>query len=184
MKKMLREPEPPPEPKVATLAAYVNPVLMSVASHTVPYCPSPRRLPSVYLPHPATAAPRQRPLDPPQDHDQTAGSMQTRRNSLGADERPLTAAASVHRLDRRWSRFFGRGFPRFHLENPHILIYFDRKKKFDQSCNMNSSECTSFCSVLQDPRNPLQRSERTQGFAADPVYGRAKCLPMLGEIKT
>jgi hypothetical protein len=27
-------------------------------------------------------------------------------------------------------------------------------------------------------------SERTQGFAADPVYGRAKCLPMLGEIKT
>ena len=26
--------------------------------------------------------------------------------------------------------------------------------------------------------------ERTQGFAADPVYGRAKCLPVLGEIKT
>ena len=31
---------------------------------------------------------------------------------------------------------------------------------------------------------PKLRSERTQGFAADPVYGRAKCLPMLGEIKT
>jgi len=28
------------------------------------------------------------------------------------------------------------------------------------------------------------QSERAQGFAADPVYGRAKCLPMLGEIKT
>ena len=27
-------------------------------------------------------------------------------------------------------------------------------------------------------------SERTQGFAADPDYGKAKCLPMLGEIKT
>ena len=26
------------------------------------------------------------------------------------------------------------------------------------------------------------QSERTQGFAADPVYGRAKCLPMLGSI--
>ena len=26
-------------------------------------------------------------------------------------------------------------------------------------------------------------SERTQGFAADPVYGRAKCLPMLGSLK-
>jgi hypothetical protein len=24
----------------------------------------------------------------------------------------------------------------------------------------------------------------TQGFAADPVYGRVKCLPMMGEIKT
>ena len=23
-----------------------------------------------------------------------------------------------------------------------------------------------------------------QGFAADPVYGRAKCLPMLGSLKT
>jgi hypothetical protein len=30
----------------------------------------------------------------------------------------------------------------------------------------------------------LLQSERTQGFTADPVYGRAKCLPMLGEIKT
>ena len=28
------------------------------------------------------------------------------------------------------------------------------------------------------------QSEKTQGFAADPVYGRAKCLPVLGEIKT
>ena len=26
--------------------------------------------------------------------------------------------------------------------------------------------------------------ERTQGFAVESVYGRAKCLPMLGEIKT
>ena len=33
------------------------------------------------------------------------------------------------------------------------------------------------------PRNPVSK-ERTQGFAADPVYERAKCLPMLGEIKT
>ena len=42
----------------------------------------------------------------------------------------------------------------------------------------------AICTVLLDPRDPLMRSERTQGFATDPVYGRAKCLPMLGEIKT
>ena len=33
-------------------------------------------------------------------------------------------------------------------------------------------------------RNLLLRSERTQGFAAGPVSGRAKCLPMLGAFKT
>ena len=38
--------------------------------------------------------------------------------------------------------------------------------------------------VGMDPRDPLLQSERTQGFAADPVYGRAKCLPMLGAFKT
>ena len=32
--------------------------------------------------------------------------------------------------------------------------------------------------------DPLLHAERTQGLAADPVYGRAQCLPMLGEIKT
>jgi hypothetical protein len=26
--------------------------------------------------------------------------------------------------------------------------------------------------------------ERSLGFTADPVYGRAKCLPMLGSLKT
>ena len=28
------------------------------------------------------------------------------------------------------------------------------------------------------------QSERTQGFTADPVYGRAKCLPMFGFLRT
>ena len=32
------------------------------------------------------------------------------------------------------------------------------------------------CTVLLDPRDPSLRSERTQGFAAGPVYGRAKCF--------
>ena len=32
--------------------------------------------------------------------------------------------------------------------------------------------------------DPLLQSERTQGFTADPVYGRANCLPMLGSLKT
>ena len=30
----------------------------------------------------------------------------------------------------------------------------------------------------------LRNLKDLQGFAADPVHGRAKCLPMLGEIKT
>ena len=38
--------------------------------------------------------------------------------------------------------------------------------------------------VLLDPQDPLLQSERPQGFAADPVYGRAKCLPMLDSLKT
>ena len=38
--------------------------------------------------------------------------------------------------------------------------------------------------AVLDPRDPLLQSERTQGFTADPVYGRAKCLPMLGAFKT
>jgi hypothetical protein len=38
--------------------------------------------------------------------------------------------------------------------------------------------------VLLDPGDPLLHSEKMQGFAADPVYGRAKCLPMLGAFKT
>ena len=42
----------------------------------------------------------------------------------------------------------------------------------------------TICTVLLDPRNPLLRSERTQGLAAGPVYGRAKCLPILGAFKT
>ena len=49
------------------------------------------------------------------------------------------------------------------------------------------SPCESpraICTVLLDPRDPVLQSERTQGFTADPVYGRSKCLPVLGEIKT
>ena len=42
----------------------------------------------------------------------------------------------------------------------------------------------AICTVLLDPRDPLLHSERVQGFAADPDYGRAKCLPMLGSLKT
>ena len=41
----------------------------------------------------------------------------------------------------------------------------------------------AICTVLLDPRDLLLRSERTQGFAAGPVYGRAKCLPMLAHSK-
>ena len=38
--------------------------------------------------------------------------------------------------------------------------------------------------AVLDPRDPLLQSERTQGFTADPIYGRAKCLPMLGAFNT
>jgi len=35
-----------------------------------------------------------------------------------------------------------------------------------------------------DPTQYLLRSERKQGFSADPFYGRARCSPMLGSFKT
>ena len=35
-----------------------------------------------------------------------------------------------------------------------------------------------------DPRDTLLRPERTQGFTAGPVYGRARCSPTLGSLKT
>jgi len=47
-----------------------------------------------------------------------------------------------------------------------------------------SHSLRAICTVLLDPRDPLLHSERVQGFAADPDYGRAKCLPMLGSLKT
>ena len=50
--------------------------------------------------------------------------------------------------------------------------------------NWKSKSGQQLPQTLYDPRDPLLHSERTQGFAADSVYGRAKCLPMLGEIKT
>ena len=46
-----------------------------------------------------------------------------------------------------------------------------------------SHSLRAICTVLLDPRDPLLQSERTQGLAADLVYGRAKCLPMLGSLK-
>ena len=47
-----------------------------------------------------------------------------------------------------------------------------------------SHSLRAICTVLLDRRDPLLHSERVQGFTADPVYGRAKCLPMLGSLKT
>ena len=44
------------------------------------------------------------------------------------------------------------------------------------------------CWAPSKPKGPKgcdpSGSMRAQGFAADPVYGRAKCLPMLGSLKT
>ena len=40
------------------------------------------------------------------------------------------------------------------------------------------------CTVLLDSRDPLLQSEMKQGFAADPLYGRVKCWPTLGSLKT
>jgi len=36
----------------------------------------------------------------------------------------------------------------------------------------------------EDPLVPLLRSERKQGFSAEPFYGRARCSPLLGAFKT
>ena len=65
-------------------------------------------------------------------------------------------------------------------------------KTFEVMCVKSGDACEvqvrhsqrAISTVLLDPRDPLLQSERTQGPTAGPVYGRAKCLPMLGEIKT
>jgi len=38
----------------------------------------------------------------------------------------------------------------------------------------------AICTVLLDPRDPLLQSERTQGFAADPVYVKGEVLAYVG----
>ena len=50
--------------------------------------------------------------------------------------------------------------------------------------DLKSHSLRAICTVLLDPRDLLLHSERMQGFAVDPDYGRAKCLPMLGSLKT
>ena len=43
---------------------------------------------------------------------------------------------------------------------------------------------TSLIRKRPPPLDPLLRSKRTQGFAAGPVYGRARCSPMVGAFIT
>ena len=38
----------------------------------------------------------------------------------------------------------------------------------------------AICTVLLDPRDPLLHSERTQGFAADPVYAKGEVFAYVG----
>ena len=47
----------------------------------------------------------------------------------------------------------------------------------DTHCEPSALHCWIFKILHCPPKGH-------RGFAADPVYGRAKCLPMLGEIKT
>ena len=67
----------------------------------------------------------------------------------------------------------------------HLEVRILVTSKFDLAKSYQSGHSPrAICTQLLDPRDPLLQSERTQGFAADPVYGRAKCLPMLGSLKT
>ena len=43
-----------------------------------------------------------------------------------------------------------------------------------------SHSLRAICTVLLDPRNPLLQSERTQGFAADPVYVKGEVFAYVG----
>ena len=42
----------------------------------------------------------------------------------------------------------------------------------------------AFCSEGLDLSGPSLRSKKQQGFPADSIYGNARCLPMLGSLKT
>ena len=64
----------------------------------------------------------------------------------------------------------------------HTLVYEEYGR--DLTSTVPRASPRAICTVLLDLRDPSLQSERRQGFAADPVYGRAKCLPMLGSLKT
>ena len=46
-----------------------------------------------------------------------------------------------------------------------------------------SASPRAICNVLLDPRDPLQQSERTQGFTADLVYVKGEVLAYVGSIQ-
>jgi len=45
---------------------------------------------------------------------------------------------------------------------------------------LRSNRPRAICTVLLDLRDPLLHSERTQSFAADPVYGRGEVFAYVG----
>ena len=67
------------------------------------------------------------------------------------------------------------------LRKGEVLAYVGRIHNLK---DLKGHSPRAICAVLLDPRDPLLHSERTKGFAADLVYERAKCLPMLGAFKT
>ena len=62
-----------------------------------------------------------------------------------------------------------------------IMFLFSQLAMF---CNNFWRKMTFNFKNFEDRQNVgILHSERVQGFAADPDYGRAKCLPMLGALK-
>ena len=52
-----------------------------------------------------------------------------------------------------------------YLHKPHLRITLQTLT--------GSHLITDYCTVMLDPRDPLLQYEKTQGFAAVPVFGRA-----------
>jgi len=116
----------------------------------------------------------------------------TRQKQAAAVRRPRAAARAHNEGGGPCRHFCLLSMTPFQSPSPKagvgaIVFQVKSKKNFQglvTCCLSRRLKDLKDLTVLLDPRVPLLHSERTQGFAADPVYGRAKCLPMLGSLKT
>ena len=77
-----------------------------------------------------------------------------------------------------------RGFVPHQVPHTNLVPRNETSRSVLSSSDLAWNSAASHLHCRADPRDPLLRSERTQGFAAGPVHGRARRSPMLGSFIT